>query len=407
MSKRTTTTVDLSNKEILTAGYLSTRFIIVDVIVKSKNGFETLQLVNCRAEIRATGTLGTGTGNPAVKNEITIYSSLNGYDESTSLLTKIKQAVDYSRSIKKDKINDLVSLTIRLGYMSLPRSTDYILVGDVFNLTSSRDEGKRTQAWKFEMNSADIYNNSFDPIFKKDSAIYKKGEVTYLKILKDIYTPNGESVSLLDQSFFEMQLDPELAKALDVKIISQYTVPYGNYASARNKKVPGDVFGSAVTDFWNSMKKKGYPLENKSITVRFTKPSGDLANKATLAFYDKEDAKMVECSYLDDSVISNVERTEAGIINVTTLFDPTVFLRDGIILKTRYFSSTTIPSDVSLISAGTDVIVDRYTTLKENVDKETPVWYIVTYELNFNNTSTAPCTTTLLLSRDYIPLKLL
>lgn len=406
MSKRTTT-VSFEASNVKTAGYLSTRFIIVDIIVKtSADKIEKLQLVNCKAEITATGSFGAGTVNPNIKNDITIYSSLNGYDESTSLLTKIKEAVDSERSAKQPATNDLVSLVIRLGYMSLPRSTDYILTGDVFNIASYRDEGKRSQAWKFEMYSSDLYNNSFNPIFKKTNMRYLKGSTTYLQILKDLYTPNGEKVSSLDQPYYSLQLDEDLKTALDTPIKETCDMIYSEKDGKTGAAFSNKKFSDVISSFWGFTKHEGGPLVGRTITVKFTKPEGDLANKATITFYDKE-SKILNCAFLDDSVLSSVEKAEAGVLNVTTLFDPTVFIRDGIILKTRYFSSTTIPSQVSLISAGTDVIVDRYATLKEEVDKNTPVWYIVTYELNFNNTSASPCITTLLLSRDYIPWNLL
>lgn len=416
---------DIINNGLRKGGYLTTRFVIVTFLIENKKNkvAEILELVNCKIELNIVGGY-VGEFLPAdIISDITLYSSLDGYDKETSLLVKIETVL--SKLSNRERNTPPVVIRIKFGFVGIVDS--YVLQGRVFKISSYRDIGKRCQAWKFELINADQLNNEYNPISKRATRFYygknnKEGKPVskYLDILKDIYTPydpndpynENKIPSLLDDKYYSLKLDDSLRELLDVEIesnkkLNNNTIVIKFSDSDMNVTKNKNMFGNAVNDFWSIVQSEGGPLANlqkegKYITTVFEEDSGAIRSILTVKNRNEENTTKKYYTYIDNSVIQNVEIVEAAIIKFTTLFDPSVFsnFRKGVLVRTKYFTSLVLSSSIGVLSSGADIILDRNANLREtNNNKSLPVWVIVSYKINFNTTSAAVCTTDLILSR--------
>lgn len=418
--------IDIASRNFLQGEQLFNRYlsVVITIVDEKGNPKKKLQLVKVKGDVSVTGTLGLAGVNASVKGKVVLYTSLAGYDNNTSLLYQIKEILDKVKTTKNSSTTAYVRMQVFFGYMAMP-SFIYGFEGSVFRVTSERNMSVKSQAWTFDFYDSDVFNDSINLIYKKPNKTYyaqgikykvKNPETgkteavesegaTYLQVLKDIYTPNGSDLSKLDDLTYSTKLSPELEKILDVQIVNNdlrkgiYELDYAKTSPRITKGKTNGSFDDLLRSFWINV-KQDLKLKDFSIIVDFKPGSARGTSKAFLTLSDTALSKK-QYSYLDDSKIVGLPTVAAAYIEVNTIFDPSVFYRDGILIKSRYFNILTVPDNSKLITEEDNVIINRILSSQQE-SNNLPVWYIVSYTIEFSNYNTDPSMMILSLSNDKI-----
>lgn len=417
--------VDITKTPPSTGELLYNKFLYANIRIANKEGKITkeMQLIKLRGDLTFTGSPNEQIGNTTIKGTVTFYTNLSGYDNNTSLLQQIKEAIGTSKKETDDKGHSYVTMEIFCGYKGMS-SHVYGFSGNVLRIKSERNIGMKSQAWQIEFVEMAIFSNTNNLIWEKPTRKYnslkaedpdKNAEgvvvgATYLQILKDIYTPRDSTVSFLDDPANPLKLTPELTKLLDQQLIerkdSKDKVIFDgtymlDYSSANPKSTKSnDPFGWVLRQFWVWV-KKSLDLNDLFLTTFYKTDSSGIA-RAYLSL-EKEGYQQKTYAYLDDSkIIGSPFLAEAAFFEVETVFDPSVFSRDGVIVKSKYFNILTLIGSSGLLEDPKSDIITRDLNQQER-EIELPIWHIISYTVNFSNVSAQPAMMVLSLSRDLPP----